>query len=50
MRRNNMNTLGLIAVGAGVLIILSLVLPKSFWWFVLSALLIGAGVWLLRCC
>ena len=50
MRRNNMNTLGLIAVGAGVLIILSLVLPKSFWWFALSALLIGAGVWLLRCC
>ena len=50
MRRNNMNTLGLIAVGAGVLIILSLVLPTSFWWFVLSGLRIGAGVWLLRCC
>lgn len=50
MRRNNWNHLGLFAVGAGVLIILSLVLPKSFWWFALAALLIGAGVWMLRCC
>ncbi len=50
MRRNNTNYLGLIAVGAGVLIILSLVLPKSFWWFALAAVLICGGVWLLRCC
>ena len=50
MRRGGMNYLGITAIGAGVLIILSLVLPKSFWWFALAAVLIGAGVWLMRCC
>ena len=50
MRRGGMNYLGITAIGAGVLIILSLVLPKSFWWFALAAILIGAGIWLMRCC
>ena len=40
----------MIAICAGLVIILSLVLPKSFWWFVLAAILIGGGVWLIRCC
>ena len=50
MRRNGLNTWGMIAICAGLVIILSIVLPKSFWWFVLAAALIGGGVWLIRCC
>ena len=50
VRRNGMNFWGLIAIGIGVVIILSIVLPKSFWWFVLAGALIGGGIWLLRCC
>ena len=41
---------GLIAIGTGIVIILSIVLPKSFWWFVLAGALICGGVWLIRCC
>ena len=50
MRRNGCNIWGLMAIAAGVIIILSIVLPKSFWWFVLAAALIGGGIWLMRCC
>lgn len=50
LRRKGMNLWGLIAICAGVIIILSLVLPKSFWWFALAAALIGGGIWLIRCC
>ncbi len=50
MRRNGMNLWGLIAIGTGVVIILSIVLPKSFWWFVLAGTLICGGIWLIRCC
>ena len=50
MRRNGMNFWGLIAIGTGIVIILSIVLPKSFWWFVLAGALISGGVWLIRCC
>ena len=34
----------------GVIIILSLVLPSAFWWFILAALLICFGFWYNRCC
>ena len=50
MRRNGFHLGGLIAISAGLIIILSLVLPKSVWWFILAAALIGGGFWLLRCC
>ena len=50
MRRNGFYLWGMIAICAGLVIILSLVLPASFWWFVLAAALIGGGVWLIRCC
>lgn len=50
MRRKGFNVLGLAALSAGVVIILSIVLPSSFWWFALAAALICAGVWLIRCC
>ena len=50
MRRNSFNLWGIISICCGLVIILSLVLPTSFWWFVLAAALIGGGVWLIRCC
>ena len=49
MRRGNHSIWGCTAIAAGVVIILSLVLPTEFWWFVLAAALIGLGVWYIRC-
>lgn len=40
--------LGIIAIAAGVLIILAMLLPTGFWWLALGAALIAAGFWLLR--
>ena len=40
---------GLICVCAGLLIILSMVLPVKFWWFLLGLALIGFGTYLMRC-
>ena len=48
MRRGNHSIWGCTAIAAGVVIILSLVLPTEFWWFVLAAALIGLGVWYIR--
>lgn len=39
---------GLAAIAAGVIIILAIVLPAQFWWFMLAAGLICFGVWLNR--
>lgn len=50
MRRSGMNLWGVMAIACGMVIILSIVLPKSFWWFVLAAALICGGIWLIRCC
>ncbi len=50
MRRGRSGLLGCAAIGLGVLILLAVVLPSEFWWFFLAAGLIGAGIWLLRCC
>ena len=50
MRRGRRGFLGCAAIGAGLIIILSLVLPTDFWWFVLAIILISAGIWFLRCC
>lgn len=38
------------ATGAGALILFSLVLPSSFWWFLLGVGLIVLGVYLRRRC
>lgn len=43
------NALGYLFILAGALIILGMILPKVFWWFALGVVLIGIGVWLLRC-
>lgn len=50
MRRGRNTLLGFAAILAGVIIILSLVLPSAFWWFALAALLICFGFWYNRCC
>jgi len=41
---------GLIAVAAGVVIIMAIVLPPEFWWFLLAVGLIAAGIWCMKCC
>ena len=40
---------GLICIALGTTIILGMILPKAFWWFLLGMGLIGFGVWLIRC-
>ena len=50
MRRGRHCMLGFVAISAGLIIILSLVLPSAFWWFLLAVLLIGFGIWYIRCC
>ncbi len=47
-RRNK--TIGGILAAAGVMVILSLVLPTSFWWFVLGIFLICVGISVMRRC
>lgn len=50
MRRGRRCLWGLTAIILGLVILLSLVLPSSFWWFTLAAALIGFGLWYIRCC
>ncbi|NLV86520.1 MAG: hypothetical protein GX025_04810 [Clostridiales bacterium] len=45
---NNRGGLGCLVVLAGVFVLLALVLPPGFWWFVLGLILIIGGFWLLR--
>lgn len=42
--------MGWLVILAGIVILLALILPAGFWWFVLGAALIIAGIWLLRSC
>jgi len=41
---------GYVAITAGLIIILSMILPAGFWWFLLGASLIGVGLYLNRRC
>ena len=42
---------GIICIITGMMIVLSLVLPTGFWWFLLGSSLIAFGVYLnRRCC
>jgi len=45
--RKTGNPLGGLMIAAGVLILMSLVLPEGFWWFLLGMGLICCGFW---CC
>ena len=50
MRRRKRHTLAILAILLGTLILLALILPVDFWWFLLAAALIGLGFWSMRCC
>ena len=50
MHRGRRCLWGLVAIILGLVIMLSLVLPPQFWWFLAAAALIGFGLWYIRCC
>lgn len=50
MRWNRRYILGFAAILAGLFILLTLVLPTNFWWFLAGIALIAAGIWYIRCC
>jgi len=47
-RRSGGSLIGLAAVVLGLVILLSMVLPAGFWWFMLGVGLICGGIWLMR--
>lgn len=49
MRGGRSGIYGCAAICAGVIILLALILPTDFWWFILGTGLICAGIWYLRC-
>ncbi len=49
MRKRN-KTVGGVIAAAGVMVVLSLVLPTSFWWFVLGIFLICVGITVMKRC
>lgn len=49
LRKGPCAIFAVIAILSGIIIILSLILPTQFWWFILAAALIWLGVWLCRC-
>ena len=48
-RRRIRCLLGIFCIVVGILIILRMILPAGFWWFILGVALIAAGVWCVRC-
>ena len=42
--------LGCCAIGLGAVILLALIVPAGFWWFLAGAALIAGGIWYMRCC
>ena len=41
--------MGCCVVLLGVLVLLGLILPPGFWWFIFGAILICTGIWIIRC-
>ncbi len=50
MRRGRGGIWGCAAIAAGLMIILALILPTEFWWFLAAAALIALGIWYIRGC
>ena len=48
-RRRSKQPWGLILVTAGIIVLMSLILPEGFWWFMLGVALITCGVYICRC-
>jgi hypothetical protein len=42
-------SLGFVLAGAGILLILAIILPSQLWWFFLGVALILAGILICRC-
>lgn len=49
-RKHGSSLLGNICILSGVMIVLALILPSGFWWFLLGVGLIGFGIYLDRRC
>ncbi|MBS7402870.1 MAG: hypothetical protein ACI3UZ_06305 [Oscillospiraceae bacterium] len=47
--KGNGGKIGCLTVLLGIFLLLALVLPPGFWWFVLGVLLIFVGFWIMRC-
>lgn len=50
MRRGRHCFLALSLIVLGLVILMGILLPGVFWWFLLAAALLALGIWLLRCC
>ena len=50
MRRGRRCICAFTAIGLGLIILLGVLLPGVFWWLLLAVILLGFGIWLLRCC
>ena len=52
MRKNSRGfgsrNLGCLIILLGVFVLLALILPPTFWWFFLGAVLIVTGIWVCR--
>lgn len=44
-RRNKQYGIGKLFIIAGTLILLAMILPGQFWWYVLGVSLISFGIW-----
>ena len=49
MHKGPFSLFATIAIVSGIIIILVLILPTQFWWFILAAGLICLGIWIRRC-
>ncbi|MBP3484475.1 MAG: hypothetical protein J6K00_05215 [Oscillospiraceae bacterium] len=49
MHKGPFSLFATIAIVSGIIIILALILPTQFWWFILAAGLICLGIWIRRC-
>lgn len=47
--RRKKDGIGKLLIIAGTLILLAMILPGQFWWFVLGITLISLGIWYNRC-
>lgn len=48
-RRGRQWGIGRLCIIAGTLILLAMILPEQFWWFVLGISLISLGIWYGHC-
>ncbi|NLW66089.1 MAG: hypothetical protein GXY26_07620 [Clostridiales bacterium] len=47
--RSRYKNIGCFIIVLGVFVLLALVLPPTFWWFILGSVLICVGIWVCKC-